>query len=124
MWEYIGNITPDIWEYIGNITPDIWEYIGNMLKIYGNVEHHTIIFGDKYKEHLEDIFDKKKLNIDISYYLHRPTATDRSMAPEGNDCFYVLVPVPNNQSGIDWSIECDKLKKLEIILQKYKSTSC
>ena len=27
MWEYIGNITPDIWEYIGNITPEIWEYI-------------------------------------------------------------------------------------------------
>ena len=36
------------------------------------------------------------------------------MAPEGNDCFYVLVPVPNNQSGIDWSIEGDKMKKLII----------
>ena len=33
------------------------------------LEHHTIKFGDKYKEHLEDIFDKKKLNNDISYYL-------------------------------------------------------
>ena len=83
-------------------------------KIYDNVEHHTIKFGSKYKEHLDDIFDKKKLNNDISYYLHRPSATDKSMAPEGNDCFYVLVPVPNNQSGIDWSIEGDKMKKLII----------
>jgi len=82
--------------------------------VYENVEHHTIKFGDKYKEHLEDIFDKKKLNNDISYYLHRPTATDKSMAPEGNDCFYVLVPVPNNQSGLDWSIEGDKLKNIVI----------
>ena len=83
-------------------------------KIYDNVEHHKIKFGSKYKEHLDDIFDKKKLNNDISYYLHRPSATDKSMAPEGNDCFYVLVPVPNNQSGIDWSIEGDKMKKLII----------
>ena len=52
-----------------------------------------------------------KLSDDISYYLHRPTATDKSMAPEGNDCFYVLVPVPNNQSNIDWSIEGEKIKK-------------
>ena len=92
----------------------LFVYYFGTKKIYDNVEHHTIKFGSKYKEHLEDIFDKKKLNNDISYYLHRPSATDKSMAPEGNDCFYVLVPVPNNQSGIDWSIEGDKMKKLII----------
>jgi phytoene desaturase len=79
-------------------------YFGTKKK-YENVEHHTIKFGNKYKEHLIDIFDKKKLNNDISYYLHRPSATDKSMAPDGNDCFYVLVPVPNNQSKIDWDTE-------------------
>ena len=88
-------------------------YFGTKKK-YPDVEHHTIKFGKKYKEHLNDIFNKKKLNKDISYYLHRPSATDRSMAPEGNDCFYVLVPVPNNQSKIDWEIEGDKMKDLVI----------
>ena len=92
----------------------LFVYYFGTKKIYDNVEHHTIKFGSKYKEHLDDIFDKKKLNNDISYYLHRPSATDKSMAPEGNDCFYVLVPVPNNQSGIDWSIEGEKMKKLII----------
>jgi phytoene desaturase len=92
----------------------LFVYYFGTKKIYGNVEHHTIKFGNKYKEHLVDIFDKKKLNNDISYYLHRPSATDKSMAPEGNDCFYVLVPVPNNQSGIDWKIEGEKMKKLII----------
>jgi phytoene desaturase len=92
----------------------LFVYYFGTKKIYENVEHHTIKFGNKYKEHLEDIFDKKKLNEDISYYLHRPTATDKSMAPEGNDCFYVLVPVPNNQSNIDWNIEGEKMKKLVI----------
>jgi phytoene desaturase len=92
----------------------LFVYYFGTKKIYKNVEHHTIKFGNKYKEHLNDIFDKKKLNEDISYYLHRPTATDKSMAPEGNDCFYVLVPVPNNQSKIDWDIEGEKMKKLVI----------
>ena len=92
----------------------LFVYYFGTKKIYENVEHHTIKFGNKYKEHLDDIFDKKKLNEDISYYLHRPTATDKSMAPEGNDCFYVLVPVPNNQSKIDWDIEGEKMKKLVV----------
>ena len=92
----------------------LFVYYFGTKKIYDNVEHHTIKFGNKYEDHLEDIFNKKKLNNDISYYLHRPSATDKSMAPEGNDCFYVLVPVPNNQSGIDWSIEGEKMKNLVV----------
>ena len=88
-------------------------YFGTKKK-YENVEHHTIKFGNKYKEHLDDIFNKKKLNDDISYYLHRPSSTDESMAPKGCDCFYVLVPVPNNQSNIDWSTEGEKMKNLVI----------
>ena len=92
----------------------LFVYYFGTKKTYPNVEHHTIKFGDRYKEHLNDIFDKKKLNNDISYYLHRPSATDKTMAPEGNDCFYVLVPVPNNQSKIDWKVEGDKMKDLVI----------
>ena len=92
----------------------LFVYYFGTKKTYDNVEHHTIKFGNKYKEHLDDIFNKKKLNKDISYYLHRPSATDKSMAPKGHDCFYVLVPVPNNQSKINWTIEGDKMKHLII----------
>ena len=92
----------------------LFVYYFGTKKTYPDVEHHTIKFGDKYQEHLKDIFDKKKLNSDISYYLHRPSATDKSMAPDGHDCFYVLVPVPNNQSKINWEIEGEKMKNLVI----------
>jgi len=92
----------------------LFVYYFGTKKVYENVVHHTIKFGDKYKEHLNDIFENKKLNEDISYYLHRSTATDKSMAPDGHDCFYVLVPVPNNQSNINWSVEGDKLKELVV----------
>ena len=98
----------------------LFVYYFGTKKVYEKVEHHTIKFGNKYKEHLDDIFNNKKLNNDISYYLHRPTATDKSMAPEGHDCFYVLVPVPNNQSNIDWSVEGDKFK--DLVIDKMEQT--
>ena len=92
----------------------LFVYYFGTKKTYDDIEHHTIKFGVKYKQHLNDIFENKKLNNDLSYYLHRSTATDKSMAPDGHDCFYVLVPVPNNQSGIDWTAEGSKLKNLII----------
>ena len=42
-----------------------------------------------------DIFERKVLADDFSLYLHRPTATDPSLAPPGCDAFYVLSPVPH-----------------------------
>ncbi len=78
---------------------------------YDNVAHHTIVMGDSYKELLDDIFHRKKLNDDVSLYLHRPTATDDSFAPEGMDSFYVLCPVPNILSGIDWVVEEPRIRE-------------
>ena len=86
-------------------------YFGSK-KQYKNIAHHTIYFGKSYEEHLQKIFEKKVLSDDISYYLHRPSATDPNMAPDGQDAFYVLVPVPNNLSKINWSNEGDKFKNL------------
>ena len=90
-------------------------YFGSK-KQYKNVAHHTIYFGDSYEKHLDKIFEDKILSEDISYYLHRPSATDPNMAPSGQDAFYVLVPVPNNLSKIDWSNEGEKFKNL--VLEK------
>ena len=69
---------------------------------YPEIAHHTIWMGPRFEGLLHDIFDKKILADDFSLYLHRPTATDASFAPEGCDSFYVLCPVPNLQGDIDW----------------------
>jgi phytoene desaturase len=71
-------------------------------KQYPDMRHHTILLCERYRELLGDIFNRKTLPDDFSIYLHRPTCTDPSMAPEGCDCFYALIPVPNQASGIDW----------------------
>jgi phytoene desaturase len=69
---------------------------------YPETQHHTIVLGPRYRNLLEDIFERRVLAEDFSLYLHRPTKTDPSMAPKGHDAFYVLSPVPNQLSGIDW----------------------
>jgi phytoene desaturase len=69
---------------------------------YPEVKHHTIVFGDSYRELLSEIFNGGGLPDDPSLYLHRPTATDPSLAPPGHDGFYVLAPVPNLKYLDDW----------------------
>jgi len=71
-------------------------------KTWPELAHHTILLGPRYRELLEDIFERKVLADDFSLYLHAPTRTDPSLAPEGRENLYVLSPVPNNRSGIDW----------------------
>jgi phytoene desaturase len=64
--------------------------------------HHDIILGPRYRGLLDDIFNKKILADDFSLYLHMPTITDPSLAPEGCDAFYVLAPVPHLGGNVNW----------------------
>ena len=69
---------------------------------YPEVPHHSVILGPRYRGLLDDIFKRKILAEDFSLYLHRPTETDPSMAPDGCDTFYALVPVPHLDADVDW----------------------
>lgn len=66
------------------------------------LKHHNIILGPRYKGLLDDIFHNKTVANDFSLYLHMPTITDASIAPDGHESFYVLSPVPHLGSGTDW----------------------
>jgi phytoene desaturase len=72
---------------------------------YENMAHHEIIMGKRYKGLLDEIFVGKTLAKDFSLYLHRPTATDKSLAPENCDSWYVLSPVPHLEADVDWKIQ-------------------
>ncbi|MGF1678540.1 MAG: phytoene desaturase [Candidatus Methylacidiphilales bacterium] len=71
-------------------------------RTYPELAHHTIVLTRRYRELLDDIFENKTLADDFSLYLHAPTRTDPSLAPEGHECFYVLSPVPHLDGDIDW----------------------
>ncbi len=94
----------------------VW-YFGTNRK-FENLPHHTIMMGPRYGPLLKDIFDRKILADDFSLYLHRPTATDPSLAPDGCDGFYVLSPVPNLSGNIDWAVEAEPYRqKIEAHLE-------
>lgn len=87
---------------------------------YPDLAHHTIWLGRRFKELIQEIFHGDQLPDDFSLYIHRPTATDPSFAPEGCDSFYVLAPVPNLKAPINWSSEGPKLQ--ERIVQALERT--
>ena len=80
-------------------------------KEFPDIAHHTIWLGQRYRELLDEIFSATSLPEDFSLYLHRPTATDNSFAPEGCESFYVLAPVPNLNAGIDWDSQGPLLRQ-------------
>ncbi len=87
----------------------VW-YFGTR-KRFPDVPHHMMVLGPRYQGLLKDIFNRHVLAEDFSLYLHRPTATDPSMAPDGCDTFYALSPVPHLDSGTDWHVHAEKYRQ-------------
>ncbi|RAH99425.1 phytoene desaturase [Acuticoccus sediminis] len=78
-------------------------YFGLDRDVPSDLPHHTILFGPRYRELIDEIFTGPGLPEDVSLYLHAPTKTDPSMAPEGMSAYYVLAPVPHlGAAPIDW----------------------
>ena len=87
---------------------------------YPDLAHHTIILSDRYKELLRDIFDRGRVPDDPSLYLHAPTRTDPSMAPDGHECMYALAPVPNLRHCPDWDSRAEQFE--DRMLERMEST--
>jgi phytoene desaturase len=85
-------------------------YVG-LNRQYPELEHHTIVMPRDFRGVVSDIFDAKRVPNDIPMYIHTPTRTDPSMAPPGCESMYILVPVPNLSSGIDWNLIGDDLRE-------------
>jgi len=85
-------------------------YIGTKKK-YPALKHHTLILSERYKELINDIFENKILADDFSMYLHVPSKTDSSMAPEGCESMYVLIPTPNLEGEVDWKVQKETFTK-------------
>lgn len=73
-------------------------------KVY-DLPHHTIFFAHDYQANIRDIFQRKVLSEDLSFYIRNASPIDPSLAPAGHSSVYVLVPVPNRTAAIDWARE-------------------
>lgn len=91
-----------VWYFGTAGTRDMWPDVG----------HHTIAVGPRYRDHIKDIFIRGRLADDMSLYVHRPSVTDPSVAPEGGDTFYALSPVPHlGHGGTDWATEAEPYRQ-------------
>lgn len=92
-----------VWYFGTKGTRDLWRDVG----------HHTILSGPRYEGLLKDIFSNGTLAEDMSLYIHRPTITDSSAAPDGDDVFYALSPVPHlgHVHAVDWSITAESYRR-------------
>jgi phytoene desaturase len=89
---------------------------------WADVGHHSIVVGPRYRDHIKDIFIRGKLADDMSLYVHRPSVTDPSCAPEGDDTFYALSPVPHlgHDNGVGWAEQAEpyRLKMLKMLEER------
>ncbi|WP_295855627.1 phytoene desaturase [uncultured Xylophilus sp.] len=75
------------------------------------LRHHTVCFGNRYRELIQEIFHGAEVPADFSLYLHAPCATDPSLAPPGCSSHYVLAPVPHlGNAPVDWSVQGPQLR--------------
>ncbi len=73
---------------------------------FPEIAHHSILFSDRYKPLLDDIYEHGRLAEDPSLYVYHPSKNDPGMAPRGKSVFYALAPVPHlGRAGIDWKVE-------------------
>jgi phytoene desaturase len=87
---------------------------------WADVGHHTILSGPRYEGLVRDIFIKGRLAEDMSLYVHRPSVTDPSVAPEGGDTFYALSPVPHlgHADPVDWAAMAESYRaKVQAVLE-------
>lgn len=85
-----------------------------------DLAHHTIVFANDYKTNISNIFQNKTLSDDFSFYVQNACVTDSSLAPEGQSTLYVLVPMPNNNSGLNWDEQCAAMREkvLDVLTQR------
>jgi len=76
-----------------------------------DIAHHNIVFAEDYNTNVANIFRNKILSKDFSFYVQNASVTDDSLAPAGQSALYVLVPMPNNQSDIDWDSTCAAMRE-------------
>ncbi len=97
-------------------------YLGLNKKLK-NLSHHNLFFANNLDKNLKEIFKEKVVSQDPSFYVHLPTVTDASLADQGKEIAYILVPVPNLEDGKNKFAEYEAgIRKT--VFQKINQAAC
>jgi phytoene desaturase len=84
-------------------------YLG--LKQEVDLAHHTVVFANDYRKNVEEMTEQLVLSDDPSVYIHYPTKLDPTTAPAGKSAVYMLMPVPNTESDVDWQKAAPRMRQ-------------
>lgn len=84
--------TEDYWKRKTFAPSSLLFYVGFNKKLE-NIEHHNLFFDTNFEAHAEDIYDNPKWPKDPLFYVNFPSVTDKSMAPEGCETGFFLIPI-------------------------------
>jgi phytoene desaturase len=82
-------------------SPSCYLMLAGSSAAYPDGVHHTILFGRAWREVFEELLGGRLMS-DPSVLVSRPTVSDPGLAPPDREIYYVLVPTPNTDAGLDW----------------------
>ncbi|MEN9686189.1 MAG: phytoene desaturase [Bacteroidota bacterium] len=89
-------------------------YVGLNKKIK-NLQHHTLFFDSSFAVHGNEIYTNKKWPTNPLFYVSATSVTDPSLAPEGCENLFLLIPVA---AGLEGDTEELRQKYFELILDR------
>ena len=96
-------------------------YLGLRQRLTG-LEHHNLFLSGDVHKNLQQIFVDKQMPSDPSFYVHIPTVTDRTLAPEGKEIVYILVPVPNMHNSRSPFADAEEGIRNHVFSRLYRET--
>jgi len=92
-------------------------YLGINKKLE-NLQHHNLFFDEDFMPHAKEIYETPKWPSKPLFYVSVPSKTDKSVAPEGFENVFILIPVAPDLVDTDdirekyYHIVMDRLEKL------------
>lgn len=87
-----ANYTDKYWENRTMAPSCLLFYVG-INKRVENLEHHNLFFDEDFSGHAEEIYKNPKWPTSPLFYLSVPSVTDPSVAPEGCENMFFLIPI-------------------------------
>jgi len=81
-------------------------------KNFPQLDHHNVFLAEDYERCMTKIFNDKSTDIPSNFYVHSPTHTDKTAAPENQDSLSIVIPVGHidESKEQEWTTLKDKLR--------------
>ena len=97
---HLRNYSASYWDKRTMAPSSLLFYIGVDKKLPG-LHHHNLFFDEDFALHAEEIYEDPKWPSKPLFYVCAPSKTDKSVAPEGMENIFILIPVAPDMAEED-----------------------